>query len=501
MTESITPKTEGHDKTPVLLTKGKDDGRQTAAGSTSSAGRSRSAGALQTALVVVILVAIVLAGIVWFQFQTAQQSQQVVLEQLDQSTRTAAHADQLSRQLQAQVAAQASGLAQLQTTVQELQDQLANLDQAFQVLTDSGSDLILLNDIDHLVSIANQQITLGGNVANAIVALETAQARLSRANRPALASIQQTLNGDLERLRAASVVDVPALSVQLEQLNGLLAQAPLLVPDDAVPGVRRAEPQVGESPAITGFKADPEAPWWRTGLDASVYWAGQAWSMLRHDLADVISVRRVDDQSALLISPDQADQLRLTLKLRVMTAQLALMMRQSDVWKAELDAINMALQSHFDTQVSTTQRAQRLVTRLVDTPVDSRLPALTQTLSALETVRQESTRSLERRRSSSSLEEAGASGDTSRSAAPEAAASGEAGAVSTPESSPAASAPVPASAPDAVSAEQAAPASGAAPEPATAPAVQGSGSPGSPSLSSAGVVSTISAAKAAVVRG
>ena len=496
MTESITPKTEGHDKTPVLLTKGKDDGRQAAA---SSSGRSRSAGALQTTLVIVILVAIVLAGIVWFQFQTAQQSQQVVLEQLDQSTRTAAQADQLSRQLQAQVAAQTSGLAQLQATVQGLQDQLANLDQAFQVLTDSGSDLILLNDIDHLVSIANQQITLGGNVANAIVALETAQARLSRANRPALASIQQTLNGDLERLRAASVVDVPALSVQLEQLNGLLAQAPLLVPDDAVPGVLRAESRVDESPAITGFKADPEAPWWRTGLDASVYWAGQAWSMLRHDLADVISVRRVDDQSALLISPDQADQLRLTLKLRVMTAQLALMMRQSDVWKAELDAINMALQSHFDTQVSTTQRAQRLVTRLVDTPVDSRLPALTQTLSALESVRQESARSLERRRSSSSLEDSGAPGETSR--APATGAAGEATVVSTPESSPAASAPAPASASDAVAAENAAPASSAAPESATDPAVQGGGASGSPSLSSAGVVSTISAAKAAVVRG
>ena len=300
----------------------------------------------------------------------------------------------------------------MQATVQQLQDQLSGLDQAFQVLTDSGSDLILLNDIEHLVSIANQQITLGGNVANAIVALETAQARLSRANRPALASIQQTLNGDLDRLRAAAVVDVAALSLQLEQLDGVLLQAPLLVPDDAVPEITRSPDAGAAAPTdSSGFQADPAAPWWRNGLDAGAHWAGQAWSMLRHDLAGFISVRRVDDASALLISPDQAEQLRLTLRLRVMTAQLALMMRQADVWKTELDAISVALQSHFDVQSPATQRAMRMATRLVDTPVDTRLPALTQTMAALEAVRQESTSALEQRRGTSSVVPASANED------------------------------------------------------------------------------------------
>ena len=78
--------------------------------------------------------------------------------------------------------------------------------------------MVLLNDIDHLVTIAQQQLLLGGNVANAIVSLETAQARLARANRPTLASLQQTINGDLDRLRASSTTDVASLSRQLEQL-------------------------------------------------------------------------------------------------------------------------------------------------------------------------------------------------------------------------------------------------------------------------------------------
>lgn len=405
MTESNSPTTDSHDKAAALLSKG-NDARSNASPQSNHFGptqKTQSGGALKTAFIVVLLLAVGLGAMVWFLYQSGQQFQSTVRAQLDQTSQAVTDVNQLTRQLQGQVVLQGATLTQLQASVKELQAQVGNLDQAFQVLTDSGSDLVLLNDIDHLVSIASQQITLGGNVANAIVALETAQARLSRANRPALAAIQQTLNGDLERLRAVAVVDVPALSAQLEQLNGLLGQAPLLVPDDAAPGVVKASGTDSAGAPMTPYQSDPGVSWGENLLGGLVHWSGQLWSVVRHDLAGLISVRRVDDGAALLISPDQADQLRLTLRLRVMTAQLALMMRQSDVWKAELEAISGVLRSHFDGQSPETQRAVRMASRLLDTPVDTRLPALTQTRSALEAVRQESSRSLEQRRGSSSL--------------------------------------------------------------------------------------------------
>lgn len=376
------------------------------AASTPQASKGRKGSGGTMVVVVLLVLVVVLAGVAWFQYHSWQQAHQNITLQLAQSKAAAGQADQLARQAQAVADAQAAQLAQLQSQVGELQSQIGSLDQAFQVLTDSGSDLVLLNDIDHLVSIANQQILLGGNVANAVVALETAQARLARANRPALASLQQTLNGDLERLRAAATVDVASVSRQLEQLGGLLSQAPLLVPDDAAPQIDTSERDAALKPsqASPEFQSDPNAPWWRNGLDAGAHWANQAWGVVRHDLAGFISVRRVDNESALLISPDQADQLRLTLRLRLMTAQLALMMRQPEVWKTEMQAVGQALQSHFDKQSPLTQRAALLASRLVDTPVDAKLPAPAQTLQVLETLRQESAQALERRRSPSSLE-------------------------------------------------------------------------------------------------
>lgn len=407
MTESNTSNTEVHDKTAALLAKGKEGANARSSAKVAggnAATKARSGATLKVAVVVLVLLSAGLGGIAWYLYESGQQAQISTRQQLEQTGKALDEAGHLARQANAQLIAQGATLARLQTQVNDLQLQLGNLDQAFQVLTDSGSDLVLLNDIDHLVSIASQQLTLGGNVANAIVALETAQARLSRANRPALAAVQQSLNGDLERLRAAAIVDVPALAAQLEQLNGLLGQAPLLVPDNAVPGVKRAPAtQDAQTRTFALFQASPDAAWWQNAIDGSIHWLGQAWSVLSHDLAGFISVRRVDDRSALLISPEQADQLRLTLRLRVMTAQLALMMKQADVWKVELEAINVALTSHFDLQSPVSQRAQRLAIRLVETPVDTRLPVLSHTQSALEAVRQESARAVDQRAGSSSV--------------------------------------------------------------------------------------------------
>ena len=337
---------------------------------------------------------------------TYQRQHGELLTQLQRSTTAAQQAGQLAQQAQSLAQSQGSDIQSLQASLQAAQSQLDGLDQAFQMLTDSGSDLVLINDIDQLVSLASQQLILGGNVANAIVAMETAQARLARANRNNLASLQQALNGDLDRLRAVATVDVSQVSRQLDQLNGLLAEAPLLVPDAAVPGVATDDvpAKASGSAPQAAYQADPNAPWWRNTLGSAWYWTQSTWHDLRQDMAGFIQVRRVDDKAALLISPDQAAQLRQTLHLRILTAQLGLMMRQPQVWQSELQAILHALDTRFDTQSRVTQRAVRQAERLAEIQVDAKLPTLENSMHAIEALRAESTKALERRREASPVE-------------------------------------------------------------------------------------------------
>src|SRR5690606_23500403 len=190
---------------------------------------------------------------------------------------------------------QAGRIERLQASLGEAQQHLQSLEQALQMMTDSGADIALVNDIDHLVSIAHQQLLLGGNVSNAIIALETAQAQLARANRPGLASLQQAINGDVERLRAVSTIDINRLSSRIDELGGLVETAPMLIPDDAAPAVASSPAPARRAAPAAASSVDPADPWWKRCIASVADWSGQAWWNIRQDLAGFINVRRVDD--------------------------------------------------------------------------------------------------------------------------------------------------------------------------------------------------------------
>lgn len=363
------------------------------------AGKARSAArtGLRVALVLLVIVAIALGAGLWYQQRVFKRFSVQLESRVADASSIASQAREQAQQAVSLAQAQTQQLQALQNSLDQSQARYKDLEQAFQTLTDSGSELTLVNDVEHLVTIAHQQLALGGNVANAIIALETAQAQLARANRPNLASLQQTINGDLDRLRVAATTDVPALSQRLDTLGGLIATAPLLVPDAAAPGLPAsgagAPPQAASpASAATGDAGDAasvtdDRAWWRRAVDDVYTWSSEAWSALRHDMGQFISVRRAADPAALLMSPDQAAQLRQNLRLRVMTAQLALLMRQPGVWKSETHALLQALDTRYDGRAEQTRQARKVAQALADTAIDVKLPTVSNSLQALQTLR------------------------------------------------------------------------------------------------------------------
>jgi len=360
-----------------------------AAPAASGAGKAPRRGGLVLAFVIVLLLAVALGAAAWYQHRVMGTANRALASQAQDSAEAARQAGEQARQALALGRQQAERLAQMQVSLDEAHEQLQGLEQALQMMTDSGTDIALVNDMDHLVSIAHQQLLLGGNVSNAIIALETAQAQLARANRPALAPLQQAINGDLDRLRAVATVDVNRLSGRLDELGRLIERAPLLVPDDAVPQVdagagRRA---VAAEPADVR-RVDPDASWWRRSLASASNWSRQAWAGLRQDLASFISVRRVDDASALLLSPGQAGRLRDNLRLRLMTAQVALLMHQPDVWRTETEAVVQLLQARYDEKSVDGRHALTLARQLADTSIQVDLPTVANSQQAIQALRE-----------------------------------------------------------------------------------------------------------------
>ena len=350
----------------------------------------RGSGSLVTALVIVILLAAGLGYALWKQRTQFVSAGREVASRLDTLAADAAQARKDTREALALAQAQAGRVAELEATVRETQSQYNALQLAWQNFNDSASDELLANDIERLLTIANQQLRLAGNVSNAIVALETAQSRLARADRPRFSTLQQSINGDLDRLRAVSTVDIPAQSARIERLVALIGKAPLLVPDAAAPGVAPA----GEArPTVAAPSVDPQAglpadaPWWQRWRAEMASWPGRAGSALAHELGGLITIQRVDEPAALLLSPEQADLVRGSLRQRLLTAQLAMLMRQPSVWKSELDNVGTTLAKYFDSRSPDTVAAQALARELAQTDIAVRLPDVADSQAAVAALR------------------------------------------------------------------------------------------------------------------
>lgn len=349
-------------------------------------------GTLSAALIIVVLLAVGLSWALWMQRKQFLNAGREVAARLDALEQSAALSGKAAREALALAQAQAGRVAQLENQAEEAKSRYDDLQQAWQTVSGGASDELLANDVERLLVMAHQQLRLAGNVNNAIVALETAQSRLARADRPRFASLQQSINGDLERLRAVATIDIPAQSARIDRLAGLISKAPMLVPDAAAPGTPpadgaappRPEPQPAADPRA---ELPADAAWWQRWRAEIASWPGRAGSVLAHELGDLISVQRVDQPAALMLSAEQAGQARAALRQRLMTAQLAMLMRQPEIWKSELDNVVQALRSYFDGRAADTQAALRLAQELAQTDIAVPLPGVSDSLANVAALR------------------------------------------------------------------------------------------------------------------
>ena len=354
-----------------------------------------------------LLLAIGLGAALWWQQKRFDHSIREIAGQFQSMGTQLADAKRDGRQASAMADSHAGRIAQLERSVREGQIQYAALEQAWQTFNKGMDDAILASDVDRLLGLASQQLRLAGNVNNAIVSLETALNMLVRADRPAFSGVQHAISMDLDVLRAVPIVDSTVITSRLESLMALVSRAPLLVPDASAhgsPGAagvsphRAAADSTSSDKAAISDKATPDgkgaAPvstadstWWRQSLDEVYTWPSRMLTLFRRELIGVIQVQRVNDPNALLLSSEQAAQLRANLRSRVLTAQLALMMNQQEIWKTELAAIDQALSSRFDSQSNDVTAAKKLVQELLQTPVSVKLPDVSSSVAALEAAR------------------------------------------------------------------------------------------------------------------
>jgi uroporphyrin-3 C-methyltransferase len=183
------------------------------------------AGATLTQLTLAVLVVI----FVW-QWLAAHQDINVMQEQLakkiaemDGSNKAnsvmLAKAQEDNREL-------AAKLTLLETRYAESQGQRAALENLYNDLS-SSRDEMALAEVEQLLMSANQQLQLSSNVKAALIAMQTADARLQRMGRPALNGLRKAIGQDMDKLRSLPNVDVSSLSFQIDTLISAAEELPM----------------------------------------------------------------------------------------------------------------------------------------------------------------------------------------------------------------------------------------------------------------------------------
>ncbi|MEE4249651.1 MAG: uroporphyrinogen-III C-methyltransferase [Alcanivoracaceae bacterium] len=283
---------------------------------------SQRGAALPWLLVVLLLVAGGGAG--WFAWQWLEAGAENVDELLVQVDKLALVQQEQREQYDDQVLLLAERLNGIDRMLEERDRQLQEMQQG-------GMRQWLIGEAEALASLAGQRLLLTADLAATRRLLEGADTTLARISDPQVVNARRALATDIEAVRGAEQVDIPALVLRLAAMQELVAE--LAVP--ALP----AQPESQQALA-------PDAVWWQR---------------LLHSLP--IRVEHDPQDAPLPLDATQAALLRLSLDGSLQQAQLALMQARPQVYDAALDQAENLIRSRF---AGSEPRARHLLASLAD---------------------------------------------------------------------------------------------------------------------------------------
>ena len=247
-------------------------------------------------------------------------------------------------------------VAQLDLRLSEYQNHQSSLEGLYQELSRSRDEWVI-EDIEQVLAIASQQFQIVGNVPAALAALQTADARLARSGRPQFLPMRKAFARDIERLKAAPEVDVPAIAAKIDQMISGVDALPLA--QDMRPQAREAEKTASEGlwgRLIEGFLAE---------------------------LRKVVRIQKMDSEDPGLLAPPQAYFLRENLKLRLLNARIALLSRDEAAYRSDLDAAAAWLARYVDTRSGPAASMGASLKALRAAAASPMFPAMTESLAAV----------------------------------------------------------------------------------------------------------------------
>ncbi|MFA7318528.1 MAG: uroporphyrinogen-III C-methyltransferase [Sulfuricella sp.] len=264
----------------------------------------------------------------------------------------------LVRQTQETVRETQAKLSLLEQKIAESQSHQVALEELYQEMSRNRDEWVLA-EIEQMLLIASQQLQLAGNVRAALIALQTAESRLQRMDRPQFFTLRKAINKDIEQLQSLPQLDLTGLNLRIDILAAGIDRLPLLQ-GRVTTSMEKPAPR----------QPLPENFWLRL--------KEEAWQ----DFKELVRIQNLEKTELPLLSPDQAYFLRENLRLRLLSARLALLQRNEASYKADIKAAEDWLNRYFDTSDKAVRGALNHLKQLEQSRLSIDLPDISGSLDA-----------------------------------------------------------------------------------------------------------------------
>ena len=255
-------------------------------------------------------------------------------------------------------------VATLESYYAQAENQRAALETLYNNFSISRDETALA-DVEQLLLIAGQQLQLLGNVKAALIAMESADARLQRMDRPAFNGLRNAIGQDIDKLRVLPGVDVAGINLRI---NRLLASV------DDMPLVDRHRPS--ENLVAQAKVPVVNVAAWQKLLDA--IWL---------EVKQLVRIENTGLTQIVLLPPKQEFFLRENLKMRLVSARLALLSRDEESFRQEIKTAQLLTKRYFDVKSPEGEHMLNELAILSTASIDIELPDISTSLRAVRSYR------------------------------------------------------------------------------------------------------------------
>ena len=301
--------------------------------------------------------ALVLLALAVHNYSRINDLQAELVRALGQTGEASRESRQVAGQAQQAVRDLDFKLGMLESRLSETQNQRLALEALYLELSRSRDERVLA-EVEQILLAGSQQLQLAGNLKAALIALESADSRLQRADSAQFTGLRRAIARDIERLKSAPFVDVVGMSVRLDALAHQVDGMPLAM---------------YERPAEAPPKPVPQ------NEAVLVRMAREAWQ----DLRSLVRIQRIDAEEVPLVTPSQQYFLRENLRLRLLSARIGLLARDETSFKADVRSAQDWLKRYYDVRDKQVTAALASLKQLSDMQVSIDLPNALESMDAV----------------------------------------------------------------------------------------------------------------------